>query len=100
MARRSSRVRCAAGLCPNSDQRAWRKICKDLVHPWDEGKQVGKLVRSRIKNDYCDRQCLEVLLVLKILVDCDEGIELVRGSGEELAVLDTAPPNSTAVRTT
>jgi hypothetical protein len=34
-----------------------------------------------------------------VLVDRDESVEFARGSGEQLAVLEAAPPTSTTVRT-
>ena len=39
------------------------------------------------------RQRIEILLVLKILVDRDESIELVCGLGKEFAILEAAPPH-------
>ena len=80
-------------LCPNSNECAGQKICKCFLKLWDEGQQVGKLVRLRVQHDYRNRQCAQVLLILEILVDRDKRVELVCGSGEELAVPDAAPPH-------
>ena len=80
-------------LCPNSNKCARQETCKCFLKLWDEGQQVGKLVRLRIQQDYRDRQCVEVLLILEILVDRDKGVELVCGSGEELAVPNAALPH-------
>ena len=78
-------------LCPNSNKCARHKSCKCFLKLWDQRQQVGKLVRLRIQHHHCNRQIVEVLLILKIIVDRDEGVELVCGSGKEFAIPDAAP---------
>ena len=81
------------GYAPIRTNVRGRRLASVFLKLWDEGQQVGKLIRLGIQHDYRDGQCVEVLLILEILVDRDKGVELVCGWCEELAVPDAAPPH-------
>ena len=82
--------RSSPGLRLNLDERARKQVYKCFFESRDERQQVGKFVRPRIEHDNGDRQCAKVLLILKVLVDRDERVEVVRGASEQLTVLDAA----------
>jgi hypothetical protein len=67
------------------------KFLQDTWHQWD---QLLDSVAGRFYNEYGYRKLCEILLKLKVLIHCQEDVELDSRKGEQLSVLDSCPPAS------
>jgi len=62
---------------------------------WNKRPEVSKPVGLGLKHNNGQREAIEVLLKGQILIDSDEHIEVLRGKGQQLSVLDRRPPHLT-----
>jgi len=91
MERRFERVRSSALFGANPGNRATLRDRQRCEQPGDEATQIRKATEWRTQHDDGDGEARQVLLKRKVVVDGDEGVELVLRSLQEVAILQRSP---------
>ena len=78
-------------LALNLCEAAWLQTGERFLDAWYQWQQVRQFIGVRCEYKNSNWQLCEILLILEILIGCDECVELLGGERQELAILYSAP---------